>query len=137
MPDAVIVAAARTPIGRAYKGTLRDLRPDDLAVRAVRAALAQVPSLDPCDIDDLLLGCGSPGGEQGFNVGRVVFEKGVHVLIEAWPGVLAQQPGARLVSEHGAQHGADHAGAECAVGDRPHRADQRSGEPTRDEPADE
>ena len=56
--DAVIVAAARTPIGRAYKGTLRDLRPDDLAVRAVSAALAQVPSLDPRDIDDLLLGCG-------------------------------------------------------------------------------
>jgi acetyl-CoA C-acetyltransferase len=72
MPDAVIVAAARTPIGRAYKGTLRDLRPDDLAVHAVRAALAQVPSLDPRDIDDLLLGCGSPGGEQGFNLGRVV-----------------------------------------------------------------
>jgi acetyl-CoA C-acetyltransferase len=72
MSDAVIVAAARTPIGRAYKGTLRDLRPDDLAVRAVSAALAQVPSLDPRDIDDLLLGCGSPGGEQGFNLGRVV-----------------------------------------------------------------
>src|ERR1700759_5393610 len=72
MPDAVIVAAARTPIGRAYKGTLRDLRPDDLAVRAVSAALAQVPSLDPRDIDDLLLGCGSPGGGQGFNLGRVV-----------------------------------------------------------------
>jgi acetyl-CoA C-acetyltransferase len=72
MPDAVIVAAARTPIGRAYKGSLASLRPDDLAVKAVEAALAQVPSLDPQTIDDLMIGCGSPGGEQGFNLARVV-----------------------------------------------------------------
>jgi acetyl-CoA C-acetyltransferase len=72
MPDAVIVAAARTPIGRAYKGSLASMRPDDLAARAVEAALAQIPSLDPSTIDDVMLGCGSPGGEQGFNLARVV-----------------------------------------------------------------
>ena len=72
MPEAVIVAAARTPIGRAFKGSLREMRPDDLAAGIVRAALAQVPALDPNTIDDLMLGCGLPGGEQGFNMGRVV-----------------------------------------------------------------
>ncbi len=72
MPDAVIVAAARTPIGRAVKGSLASVRPDDLAATAVRAALAQVPALDPTTIDDLMLGCGLPGGEQGFNLGRIV-----------------------------------------------------------------
>lgn len=69
---AVIVATARSPIGRAGKGSLRDLRPDDLAATIVRAALDQVPELDPTQIDDLYLGCGLPGGEQGFNMGRVV-----------------------------------------------------------------
>jgi acetyl-CoA C-acetyltransferase len=73
MPEAVIVAAARSPIGRAFKGSLRDLRPDDLTRTIVRAALDQVPQLDPAtDIDDLILGCGAPGGEQGFNMARVV-----------------------------------------------------------------
>src|SRR5215210_3034850 len=72
MPEAVIVAAARSPIGRAFKGSLKDMRPDDLTATIVRAALDQVPQLDPADIDDLLLGCGLPGGEQGFNMGRVV-----------------------------------------------------------------
>jgi acetyl-CoA C-acetyltransferase len=72
MPEAVIVAAARSPIGRAHKGSLTTIRPDDLTVQMVRAALAQVPQLDPADIDDLMLGCGLPGGEQGFNMARVV-----------------------------------------------------------------
>jgi acetyl-CoA C-acetyltransferase len=72
MPEAVIVAAARSPIGRAFKGTLKDLRPDDLAATVIRAALDQVPQLDVRDIDDLMMGCGLPGGEQGFNMGRVV-----------------------------------------------------------------
>jgi acetyl-CoA C-acetyltransferase len=72
MPEAVIVAAARSPIGRAFKGSLKDLRPDDLAATIVRAALDQVPQLDPTDIDDLMLGCGLPGGEQGYNMGRIV-----------------------------------------------------------------
>ncbi|MEU2351261.1 acetyl-CoA C-acetyltransferase [Modestobacter sp. NPDC049651] len=72
MPEAVIVAAARSPIGRAFKGSLKDLRPDDLTATIVRAALDQVPQLDPTDIDDLMLGCGLPGGEQGFNMARIV-----------------------------------------------------------------
>jgi acetyl-CoA C-acetyltransferase len=72
MPEAVIVSAVRSPIGRAGKGSLVDIRPDDLAVQMVRAALDRVPSLDPRDIDDLMLGCGLPGGEQGFNMGRVL-----------------------------------------------------------------
>ena len=72
MPDAVIVSTARSPIGRAGKGLLREMRPDDLAASMVRAALDKVPALDPADIDDLMLGCGLPGGEQGYNMGRVV-----------------------------------------------------------------
>ncbi len=72
MPDAVLVAAARSPIGRAVKGSLKDLRPDDLAAAMVAAVLAKVPELDPHEIDDLMLGCGLPGGEQGFNMARVV-----------------------------------------------------------------
>jgi acetyl-CoA C-acetyltransferase len=72
MPEAVIVAAARSPIGRAFKGSLVDIRPDDLTVQMVRAALDQVPQLKPEMLDDLMLGCGLPGGEQGFNLGRVV-----------------------------------------------------------------
>ncbi|RFU41779.1 acetyl-CoA C-acetyltransferase [Actinomadura logoneensis] len=72
MPEAVIVATARSPIGRAFKGSLKDLRPDDLTARMVQAAMAKVPQLGPDQIDDLLLGCGLPGGEQGYNMGRVV-----------------------------------------------------------------
>ncbi|MFD9737050.1 acetyl-CoA C-acetyltransferase [Umezawaea sp. NPDC059074] len=72
MPEAVIVSAARSPIGRAGKGSLKDIRGDDLTVQMVKAALAKVPELDPATIDDLMLGCGLPGGEQGFNMGRVV-----------------------------------------------------------------
>jgi acetyl-CoA C-acetyltransferase len=72
MPEAVIAAAARSPIGRAVKGSLAEMRPDDLAAAIVRAALDQVPALNPLDIEDLLLGCGLPGGEQGFNLARVV-----------------------------------------------------------------
>ena len=71
-PEAVIVATARSPIGRAAKGSLVDVRPDDLAAEIVRAVLDKVPALDPHEIDDLLLGCGLPGGEQGFNMARVV-----------------------------------------------------------------
>jgi len=72
VPEAVIVAATRTPIGRAFKGSLVDERPDDLVVQAIRGALAQVPQLDPATLDDILLGCGMPGGEQGMNMARVV-----------------------------------------------------------------
>jgi acetyl-CoA C-acetyltransferase len=72
MPEAVIVATARSPIGRAFKGSLKEIRPDDITVQMVRAALDKVPQLKPEDIDDLMLGCGLPGGEQGYNMGRVV-----------------------------------------------------------------
>ncbi len=72
MPEAVIVSAARSPIGRANKGSLKDMRPDDLTAAIVRAALDKIPELDPTEIDDLYLGCGLPGGESGFNMGRIV-----------------------------------------------------------------
>ncbi|WP_316526565.1 acetyl-CoA C-acetyltransferase [Kitasatospora brasiliensis] len=72
MPEAVIVSAARSPIGRAFKGSLKDVRPDDLTAHIIQAALAKVPQLDPRQIDDLMLGCGLPGGEQGHNLARIV-----------------------------------------------------------------
>ena len=72
MPEAVIVATARSPIGRAAKGTMTGFRPDDLAATIVQTALDKVPQLDPSTLDDLMLGCGLPGGEQGFNMARVV-----------------------------------------------------------------
>src|SRR5438132_6943776 len=72
MTEAVIVATARSPIGRAFKGSLTTVRPDDLTCQMVTAALAKVPQLDPADVGDLILGCGLPGGEQGFNMARVV-----------------------------------------------------------------
>ena len=72
MPEAVIVATARTPIGRANKGSLVDMRPDDLAAGIVRAVLAKVPELDPSTVEDVIMGCAQPAGEQGYNVGRVV-----------------------------------------------------------------
>jgi acetyl-CoA C-acetyltransferase len=72
MPEAVIVATARTPIGRAFKGSLKDVRPDDLALAAVQAVLAKVPDLDPAVLDDLYMGCAEPWGEQGMNIARVV-----------------------------------------------------------------
>ena len=71
MPEAVIVSTARTPIGRAFKGGLKDMRPDDLAALAVQAALDKVPGLDPARIDDLMLGCGQPAGAQGHNLARI------------------------------------------------------------------
>src|SRR5689334_24600344 len=72
MPEAVIVSTARSPIGRAFKGSLKDVRPDDLTATIIQAALAKVPELDPRQIDDLMLGCGLPGGEQGNNLARIV-----------------------------------------------------------------
>jgi acetyl-CoA C-acetyltransferase len=72
MPEAVIVATARSPIGRAEKGSLAEMRPDDLTVQILRAVLAKVPELDPTHIDDLMLGCAQPAGESGYNLARVV-----------------------------------------------------------------
>jgi acetyl-CoA acyltransferase len=71
MPEAVIVSAVRTPVGRAYKGSLRATRPDDLAALAIKQALARVPGLDAKEIDDVILGCAMPEGEQGMNVARI------------------------------------------------------------------
>jgi acetyl-CoA acyltransferase len=71
MPNAVIVSAVRTPVGRAYKGSLRATRPDDLAALAIREALARLPAVDPKEIDDVILGCAMPEGEQGMNVARI------------------------------------------------------------------
>jgi len=72
MPEAVIVSTARSPIGRAVKGSLASMRPDDLAAQMVRAALDKVPALDPRDIVDLMMGCAQPGGEAAYNIGRAV-----------------------------------------------------------------
>jgi acetyl-CoA C-acetyltransferase len=72
MPEAVIVATARTPIGRAFKGSLIDVRPDDLGALVLTALLAQVPGLDHREIDDVICGAASEFGEQGYNLGRVV-----------------------------------------------------------------
>ncbi|WP_084106649.1 acetyl-CoA C-acetyltransferase [Demequina sp. NBRC 110056] len=81
MPEAYIVATARSPIGRAYKGSLTGIRADDLAARMVAAAVEKVPGLDPARIDDLMMGCGQPAGEQGFNIARIV------AVLLGWDGV--------------------------------------------------
>ena len=72
MPEAVIVATARSPIGRANKGTLTTLRPDDMSAQIVQALMAKVPSVQASDVEDLIMGCGQPAGEAGFNIGRMV-----------------------------------------------------------------
>ncbi|HVY95651.1 MAG TPA: acetyl-CoA C-acetyltransferase [Solirubrobacterales bacterium] len=86
--DAVVVAAVRTPIGRAGKGSLVEMRGDDLAAIAVRAALDQVPQLDPAEVEDLMLGCGQPAAEQGFNMARVV---AVLAGLRGLPGVTVNR----------------------------------------------
>lgn len=88
MPEAVIVSTARSPIGRAFKGSLVEMRPDDLATQMVRAALAKVPALDPRGIDDLMIGCGQPAGESGFNIARVV---AVELGYDFLPGVTVNR----------------------------------------------
>ena len=72
MTEAVIVATARSPIGRANKGSLVDLRPDDMSAQIVRALMAKVPQVKPDEVEDLIMGCGQPAGEAGFNIARVV-----------------------------------------------------------------
>lgn len=83
MPEAVIVSAARSPIGRAFKGSLTGLRPDDLAAQIIAAALAEIPELDPATIDDLIVGCAMPGGEQGFNIARTI---AIQLGFDSMPG---------------------------------------------------
>ncbi|MCK0091825.1 MULTISPECIES: acetyl-CoA C-acetyltransferase [unclassified Rhodococcus (in: high G+C Gram-positive bacteria)] len=88
MPEAVIVSAVRSPIGRAMKGSLKTVRPDDLATQMVAAALAKVPELDPTEIDDIMLGCGQPAGQSGFNIARVV---AVQLGYDFLPGVTVNR----------------------------------------------
>jgi acetyl-CoA acyltransferase len=71
MAEAVIVSAVRTPVGKAFKGSLRATRPDDLAALVIKEALSRVPGLDAKEIDDVILGCAMPEGEQGMNVARI------------------------------------------------------------------
>ena len=71
MRDAVIVSSVRTPVGRAFKGTLRATRPDDMAAVAIKGALERIPQVDPKEIEDVILGCAMPEGEQGMNVARI------------------------------------------------------------------
>ena len=71
MPEAVIVATARSPIGRANKGSLKDLRPDDMSAQIIRALMAKVPQVKASDVEDLMMGIGQPAGEGGFNIARM------------------------------------------------------------------
>ena len=88
MSQAVIVATARSPIGRAEKGSLKDMRPDDLLVQMIQAALSKVPSLDAKSIDDFLIGTGSPAGEGGYNIARVA---AVMMGLDTVPGVTVNR----------------------------------------------
>ena len=88
MSQAVIVATARSPIGRAEKGSLKDMRPDDLLVQMIQAALSKVPSLDANSIDDFLIGTGSPAGEGGYNIARVA---AVMMGLDTVPGVTVNR----------------------------------------------
>ncbi|MGC4765375.1 acetyl-CoA C-acetyltransferase [Micromonospora sp. DT46] len=88
MPEAVIVAAARSPIGRAGKGSLVGMRADDLVTEITGAALAQVPALDPRTLDDVLLGCAQPAGEQGYNLARIL---ALRLGLDEVPGTVVQR----------------------------------------------
>ena len=88
MPEAVIVAHARSPIGRAAKGSLKDVRPDELSRQMVEAALAKVPELDPALIEDIHWGIGQPGGQGGYNIARVL---GVELGFDHIPGVTVNR----------------------------------------------
>ena len=88
MPEAVIVSTARTPIGRANKGSLVECRPDDLTAHIIKAALAKVPNLDPQTVEDIICGCGQPGGEAGYNIARVA---GILAGLPNVPGVTVNR----------------------------------------------
>ncbi|GAA0957045.1 acetyl-CoA C-acetyltransferase [Actinocorallia libanotica] len=119
MPEAVIVAMARSPIGRAYKGSLKDMRADDLLVQMVTAALDQVPALDPASLDDIMVGCAQPAGEQGYNLAR---QTAIGVGLDNVPGTVVQRYCASSVQTtrmalHAIKAGEGHAfvsaGVEC------------------------
>ena len=86
MPEAVIVATARSPIGRAAKGSMVSVRPDDLSAQIVKALMAKVPQVQASDVEDLIMGCGQPAGEAGFNVARVVANPGRAASSKYSPG---------------------------------------------------
>ena len=86
LQDAYIVAASRTPIGKSHRGFFRNTRPDDLLVFAIQAALRQVPGLDPKAIEDAIVGCAMPEGEQGMNIARV------GALLAGLPNSVAASP---------------------------------------------
>jgi acetyl-CoA C-acetyltransferase len=88
MAEPVIVATARSPIGRANKGSLVDMRPDDLSAQIVRALMAKVPQVKATDVEDLLMGCGQPAGESGFNIARIV---AVLAGLDDCPGVTVNR----------------------------------------------
>ncbi len=88
MPEAVIVATSRTPIGRANKGSLVDARPDDLTTFVLKDVLSKVPELDPTEIEDVMLGCGQPAGEAGYNLARVA---AVMAGLDDVPGVTVNR----------------------------------------------
>lgn len=88
MPEAVIVAASRSPIGRANKGSLKDVRADDMLSQVLSAALSQVPALDPSTIDDIHVGCGQPAGEQGYGLGR---QLALAAGLDMVPGTVVQR----------------------------------------------
>jgi acetyl-CoA C-acetyltransferase len=88
MPEAVIVATARSPIGRANKGSLTTMRPDDMSAQIVRALMAKVPQLSPSDVEDLIMGIGQPAGEGGFNIARVT---AVLAGLDEVPGVTVNR----------------------------------------------
>ncbi|MCZ4076592.1 acetyl-CoA C-acetyltransferase [Rhodococcus sp. H36-A4] len=88
MPEAVIVSAARSPIGRARKGSLKDLRADDLAATIIHAALDKIPAFDPRELTDIMIGCAQPAGEQGYGLARVI---SVLLGYDTVPGTTVQR----------------------------------------------
>ncbi|MER6170732.1 acetyl-CoA C-acetyltransferase [Streptosporangium sp. NPDC001681] len=88
MPEAVIIAAVRSPIGRAVKGSLASARPDDLVAQVIRHGLELVPEVDPADFEDLLLGCAQPAGESGFNMARTV---AIRLGLDGLPGTTVNR----------------------------------------------
>src|SRR6516164_4919395 len=88
MPEAVIVATGRTPIGRANKGSLIECRPDDLSALVIGSVLEKLPQLDPTQVEDVILGCGQPAGEAGYNVARVA---AILAGLENVPGVTVNR----------------------------------------------
>ena len=99
--DAYIVAATRTPIGKSHRGYFRNTRPDDLLATTLKAALAQVPGLDPASIEDIICGCAIPEGAQGLNVARIAAV--LAVLAQASPALFVMDDDSRSLAEQAAE----------------------------------